>query len=293
MLTHYENRPVRLFIFVLSIVFLVEAAVMFVLPHLVSDSTHEAIVAFLDAILLTVMLSPMLWVLIVGPLRKLAVMRQEILGATLSAQEDERRRIARELHDGLGQGLTTLLVGLRTIEESSADENVKGLARELRRIGGESHDEVRRIARGLRPAVLDDAGMVPAIERFLNDVRQAHDVHAYLNVECNERPRLPEDVETALYRIVQEAVVNAVRHGQAKQVGVTMRCGANEFELEVQDNGKSFDFHAAMNRRTGAGPFGLYSIRERARLLGGDATIESSPDVGTLVKVKIPLQPRD
>lgn len=289
MLTKFESRPVHLFAYVLAIAFSAEAVVMFVLPHIVSTEAHTAIVAFLDAALLVLLLSPMLWVLIVSPLRKLAVMRQELLGSTLSAQEDERRRIARELHDGLGQGLTTLLVGLRTIEESSSDDVVKNLARDLRRIGSESHDEVRRIARGLRPAVLDDAGMVPALERFLNDVQQAHDVNASLNVECRERPRLPEAVETALYRIVQEGVVNAVRHGHATQVTVTMSCLANSVILKIQDNGRGFDLNSTLNHRTGLGPFGLHSIRERARLLGGDAVIESVPEQGTMIKIQVPL----
>ncbi|MBL8826781.1 MAG: sensor histidine kinase [Planctomycetaceae bacterium] len=289
MLTPFEKRPVHLFAYVLAIIFAVEAAVMFALPYVVPDTTSDMAVAFVDAIMLTVLLSPMLWVLIVGPLSKLAELRQEILGAALTAQEEERQRLARELHDGLGQGLTTLLVGLRTIEEMTHEEAVKGVARDLRRIGGESHDEVRRIARGLRPAVLDDVGMVPALERFLNDVRQAYEADAFLTVECVDRPRLKPDVETALYRIVQEAVVNAVRHGRAKRIAITMRCRADAFELEVHDNGQGFDLNATLNRRTGTGPFGLYSIRERARLIGGDAVIESSTNSGTRVLVSVPL----
>ncbi len=264
---------------------------MFALPHLVSETSSEAVVAFVDGVLLTAVLSPMLWLLIVGPLSKIAAMRRELLGAALTAQEDERRRIARELHDGLGQGLTTLLVGLRTIEEMSKDEAVQNVARDLRRIGGEAHDEVRRMARGLRPAVLDDVGMVPALERFLNDVRQTHDVHASLIVECDDRPRLSEESETAVYRIVQEAVINAVRHGRATQVTVTMRCRKDKFEVEVHDNGQGFDMNAALSRRTGSGPFGLFSIRERARLIGGDAVIESSPSAGTRVVVTLPILP--
>lgn len=292
MLTKFENRPLRLFAYVLAIVFSVEAMVMFVLPLVIPEGAHKAIAAYLDATLLTVVLSPMLWVLIVSPLRKLAVMRQRILEATLSGQEEERRRIARELHDGLGQVLTTLMVGLRTIEESSEDDAIKGFARDLRRIGGDAHDDVRRISRGLRPAVLDDSGLIPALERLLDDVRIAHATSTHLNFEGAERPRLSADIETAIYRIVQEAIANAIRHGHATKINVTLRSQQDSVAIEIEDNGSGFELNATLNRYTGAGPFGLLSIGERARLLDGEATIESTPDKGTLVKVHIPLQTR-
>lgn len=290
MLTKFENRPFRLFTYVLAIVFSTEAMVMFVLPLIVPAGAHEVIAACLDATLLTTVLSPLLWVLIVGPLRKVAIMRQRIFAATLSGQEEERRRIARELHDGLGQVLTTLLVGLRTIEESSQDETVQDLARDLRRIGGEVHDDVRRLSRGLRPAVLDDSGLIPALERLLDDVRIAHPTSTHLKVEGADQPRLSADIETAIYRIVQEAVANSIRHGHAKEINVALRRNHDSVVLEIDDNGRGFDLNTTLNQNMRTVPFGIFSIGERARLLDGNAVIESTPDKGTRLKVYIPLR---
>ncbi len=148
---------------------------MFALPHLVSETSPEAVVAFVDGVLLTAVLSPLLWLLIVGPLSKIAAMRRELLGAALTAQEDERRRIARECTTAWGRGLRRCLSVSARLRRCRKTKRFRNVARDLRRIGGEAHDEVRRMARGLRPAVLDDVGMVPALgavlERCAADAR--------------------------------------------------------------------------------------------------------------------------
>jgi len=282
-------RPGWLFLLVLSSAFCSEVIVMVVLPYVLPAQSSFGSAALVDACLLTLLLAPLLWWLVVRPLRKVADARQQLLSFAMSAQENERRRIAGELHDGLGQVLTCLLVGLRTIEELSSDEQVRNQASDLRRIGGEAHDEIRRLARGLRPAVLDDAGLVPALERFLQDVRASHKVEASLILAGDEPPRLSSNVETTLYRIVQEGVTNAIRHGAATKIGVTVRCSPRVVEVSIEDDGSGFDPGRTLRGNADNQPFGLLSIRERAELAGGVVVIESTPGVGSRLHVRVPI----
>lgn len=287
----HRFRPWPVFLLVLVTVFAVEATVMVALPYLLPQKSSFQAAALWDACLLTLTLAPLLWKLAVQPLRKLADERQQLLAWALSAQETERGRIARDLHDGIGQGLTGLLVGLRAIEESFSDEQLRSRIRELRRVGGETHDEIRRIARGLRPAVLDDLGLVPALERFLDDVQSIHKVDATLQCTCPESGRLPSDLETALYRIAQEGVANALRHGKASSVSIILSCDKSGVEMAVDDNGSGFGTAAAPAPEETS--FGLSSIRERAWLLGGRATFQSSHGTGSRLTVRIPRTHQD
>jgi len=286
-------QPLRLFLLVLGVLFVIESIVMFVLPLLVPAGSGVAYGAVVDACLLTVILAPMLWFLIVKPLQETASLRQKLLAFAFSAQEAERRRIARDLHDSLGQSLTSLLVGLRTIEESSLDQKVIEQVQVLRRIGADTHDEVRRLARGLRPSLLDDLGLLPALERYLDEIAATQHLPTELNQNCKTTERLPGEVETAAYRIVQEAVTNGIRHGGATHVRVEMQCSPNQLTISIHDDGKGFDVASAMKAINSSSPFGLLSLQERAFLLGGEARIVSSPDAGTMVQVNIPLAPQE
>lgn len=286
-------RPLRVFLLVLLVLFTSEAIVMFVLPFIVPSESSVTLGAVIDACLLTIVLAPMLWLLIVRPLQNLAATRRRLLAQVLSAQENERRRIARDLHDSLGQALTSLMVGLRVIEDSSTEPAVQAQARELRRIGSETHDDVRRLARGLRPAILDDVGLVPALERFLQELSVSQEVDASLDATCQEHARLSEDVETSVFRIVQEAASNAVRHGHAKHLRVKLSCNSTELHIDVEDDGRGFDVASNTNSNEMNSPFGLLSIHERACLLGGEAQISSKPDAGTHVRVHFPLIPAE
>lgn len=283
-------RPLRLFVIILILLFSIEVLVMLVLPYLLPISGTKLAEALVDACLLTGVLAPLLWYLIVKPLQKLAATRQRLLAFALSAQEDERGRIARDLHDSLGQALTGLMIGLRTIEGSSQEEAVQLQARELRRIGSEMHDEVRRLARGLRPAVLDDLGLVPALERYVADLATAHQIAVKFERDCQEGLKLPADVQTAVYRIVQEAATNAVRHGKSQHVQVKLSCSPAELTIAICDDGVGFNVSKALRSSQDNCPFGLLSIHERASLLGGEAAITSRPGQGTQVKAKFPLQ---
>lgn len=286
-------RPLRLYVFILFVLFTIEILVMLVLPYLTPANSASAVSALIDASLLTGVLAPLLWYLIVRPLQKLAATRQRLLALTLTAQENERRRIARDLHDSLGQALTSLMIGLRTIEESSSDQNVQSQALGLRRIGSDMHDEVRRLARGLRPAVLDDLGLVPALERYVQDLVSTQHISATFEPDCQQYDRITDEMQTAIYRIVQEAATNAVRHGKAKSLSVKLRCNSRQLLLDIVDDGSGFDVASARKSDQANSPFGLLSIHERASLLGGQALIHSRPGQGTQVHVQIPLQPEE
>jgi signal transduction histidine kinase len=213
------------------------------------------------------------------------------LALTLSAQEDERRRIARDLHDGLGQSLTSLQIGLRIIEESTSELAIREQARELRRIASDTHEEIRRLARGLRPAVLDDVGLKPAVERLFADLCSIQDIDAQLEQQPKDWPRLPGEIETALYRIVQESSANAIRHGGATTLRLSLRHSAKEVRLSIRDNGCGFEPTKVLQRTNAEAPFGLTSIFERAWLCGGDVLLQSQPGQGATIEVRIPLQP--
>ena len=285
----YIVKPWRLFLVVLGLIFAVESTVMFLLPVLLPNGASASYTALFDACLLTMMLAPLMWWLVIRPLRSLAATRTELLARVLTAQEEERGRIARDLHDGLGQSLTCLTVGLRAVEERSSDESIRQHLQELRRIGSETHQEIRRLATGLRPSVLDDVGLAAALERYLDDIRKIHSVQTKLDVDEIARSRLPNSVETALYRIVQEATTNAIRHGAATEICLIARRTPKLVELEIRDNGCGFDPQVAFRRCGEAHSFGLCSMRERVDLLSGTLNIDSHPGAGTVVTVQIPL----
>ena len=262
---------------------------MLILPHLLPPKSSLIFTALVDACFLTSVLAPVIWYLVVRPLRQLADMRLRLFAAILAAQEDERRRIARDLHDELGQSLTRLLVGLRTIEESSAEANVCQLAHDLRQIGTDTHAEIRRLSRGLRPQVLDDMGLFAALERLLADLVAVHDVDARLEEGFEEGQRLPSQIETVLYRIAQEALTNAIRHGQATEIRLGIKIDSETVTMTVRDNGRGFDPESVLQQTSSSNPFGLLAMRERAALCDGHAEIASQPGTGTVVTVRIPL----
>jgi len=208
--------------------------------------------------------------------------RADLLKQLLSAQEDERRRIARDLHDSIGQSLTYLIVTLKSME-AEVDGPVAHAAARLRQLAEQSLQEARSLARGLRPTVLDDLGLEPALERLIAESAESSRMQASFEYDSPSGARLPEPVETALYRIVQEALTNVMKYAAAKRVLVRIRQSADVIEALVQDDGRGF-----IVKRAGAATVGLGSIRERAALLGGTAEITSSPGGGTSVLVRIP-----
>ena len=218
--------------------------------------------------------------------RKLAeVTRLELLKRLISSEDEERRRIARELHDEIGQWLTALVVGLRTIETLAVTTDVQSVAQRLRELGAQSVDNVGRLARGLHPRELDDEGLARAVTRYAEIYRRSLGIAVDVRLKGLDSCRLTPLVETTMYRILQEALTNVARHARAKEVIVELKRDGALLELVVRDDGVGFSASRAPNEATG---LGLHGMRERVALLGGSAEIESRPGHGTVVRVRIP-----
>jgi signal transduction histidine kinase len=202
----------------------------------------------------------------------------------VEAQENERARLARELHDETGQALTSILLGLKTLEESNQTDESRAAVSDLRELVVSTLQDVRRLAVELRPASLDDFGLVPAIERLRDLVSEQSTVSMEVHSQLGDQ-RLPAETETALYRIVQEALTNVLKHADARRVTVSLRRSDKAVTLVVQDDGEGFDPASVRD-----GGVGLLGMRERTALLGGRLTVESSNGAGTMLTVEIPIQ---
>jgi signal transduction histidine kinase len=207
----------------------------------------------------------------------------------LSAQEEERRRIARELHDEAGQLLTSLLVGLRTLEGARNLTDVKAQGARLREITAQAIDEVGRLARGLHPTVLDDHGLDVALSRYTAEYAKTHNIAVNLKLNELDSSTLPSAVQMGLYRILQEALTNVARHSGAKVVSIRFARLPTALEVAIVDNGCGFDAKsvAASSHR-----LGIQSMRERAAMLGGTVRFTSQRR-GTKILVQVPLANQD
>ena len=214
-------------------------------------------------------------------------MRFTLLERLISAEDDERRRLAQELHDETGQALTALLVGLRAIAETTGKEEVRALAMRLRDMGTQAADDVRRLARGLHPAVLDDMGLAAAAKRYAGDYTQTMGTPVDFVAGELDTPPLPPLAAATVYRILQEALTNVARHARATRVAVELTRGECGLALVVQDDGVGF---VEVNRQGGPPGLGLRGMRERVTLLGGSIQIQSRPGHGTIVRAHIPVK---
>lgn len=217
--------------------------------------------------------------------------RRELARRLVTAQEDERRRIARELHDEMGQYIAALSLGVQAMEPALRDSppyhaQLIRLRQIIQRIG----QDVHRIASELRPAALDDLGFEPALRNHLEEWSRTYkcsaDVHCHGLVGC----ALPDEVETALYRVAQEGLTNIVKHARATSISVIVDRRLSSVDLIIEDNGVGFDPEMLAGSREPRGHFGLIGARERVSLLGGTLTIESGHDRGTTLFVRIPLE---
>ncbi|MGA7188722.1 MAG: ATP-binding protein [Candidatus Acidiferrales bacterium] len=215
--------------------------------------------------------------------------RRLLLEHMLSAQEEERRRIARELHDEAGQLLTSLLVGLRTLEDSRKLADVKAQGLRLRKITAQALDEVGRLARGLHPTVLDDHGLGVALSRYVAEYMKTYRVAVDLKLDERGSRNLPFAVQIGLYRIVQEALTNVARHSGAKTVSVNFKRSATAWEVAVIDDGCGFD---AKTVAVSSHRLGIQSMTERAAMLGGTVSF-ASRGKGTKILVRVPLAGQD
>lgn len=203
----------------------------------------------------------------------------------IQAQEEERKRIARELHDGVGQALYSILVGLNVIGQDNLTDPIKQHVNDLLQMTSKAMEEVKRMALELRPSALDDLGLLPALRSLMKRVEKSFHIQVEMHVQ-GEKRRYSAAMETALYRIVQEAMTNTAKYGKASQLGIVFENREKEVVVTVVDDGVGFDVEQALNAGKGLGLFGM---RERAQLLGGTVDIRSAPDDGTTVIIRIPV----
>lgn len=278
-----------IFAVVLATTFAVEGAIMLLLPTLPTWSNFPLFQGILDASILTLVMAPVLWWFVVKPIRRLSESRGQLLHSLFESQERERARIAGDLHDEIGQQLTAILVGLGTIESAKDLPSARNLAHDLRKVGADAHDELRRIARGLRPGVLEELGLAAAMERLCEDFERVHGVAVRLEASAMAGDALTLPVETSIYRILQEALTNVAKHARASSVSVTLTRSGENVKLTVQDDGRGTDNDLSGSTSSTRFCLGLDSIRERARMLGGECTIRSSAGEGLSVHVTIPV----
>ena len=217
-------------------------------------------------------------------------LRNRLIHQAITAQEEERRRIARELHDETGQSLTALLVGLRTIEESRTIAEAAELAQRLRGIAAQTIDEVGRLSRGLHPSILDEVGLPMAVTRYAQEFAHLHGVVVDVRIEGLDSELLPSLLQTTVYRVLQEALTNVAKHAGARSVSVRLVRTEAMVELRVQDDGSGFDSAAGAGAAAEHRHLGLQAMRERAALLGGSVEVESRPGVGTTITAHLPVR---
>jgi len=213
------------------------------------------------------------------------------LGEVTRAQEEERRRIARELHDDIAQDLVILL---RQMDKpiSSADHlspQDTTLLEKLRQQTSKILDEVHRFSQDLRPSVLDDLGLLAALEWLTSDLTNHFGIAIDMVVLGSVR-RLPPEIELVLFRIVQEALRNVWKHSGASRAWVSLEFGDDKAVLTVKDDGKGFELTERIEDLAVAGKFGLVGMQERAQLIGGKLTLQSGPGKGTTVTAEVPTQ---
>jgi two-component system, NarL family, sensor histidine kinase UhpB len=217
---------------------------------------------------------------------------QKLSEQVLAAQEDERKRIARELHDETAQSLTTLLIRLKILERAKSTDELRGQMHELRQLTVETLEAVRKLAVELRPATLDDLGLVAALDAYAESYSARMPTQVVFAAEgfADDDRRLPPQIELVLYRVVQEALTNAAKHADASTVRVQLTRRPDEVVATIHDDGVGFDVDDVMRFRERG--LGLFGMQERMALVQGQLTIESEPGHGTHIQARVPLGER-
>ncbi len=210
---------------------------------------------------------------------------RDALRRAVDAQELERARLARELHDETGQALTSILLGLKHLDDVVETDEAREATASIRELVAATLQDVRRLAVELRPSALDDFGLVPAVERLASNLSEQSDLVVDLEARLGDR-RLPPEAETALYRIVQEGLTNVVKHAAAHRVSITLVRKEAAAVVVIEDDGQGFDLEAVR-----AGALGFTGMRERVELVGGRLTVETSPGAGTTVVAEVHVAP--
>jgi two-component system sensor histidine kinase UhpB len=217
-------------------------------------------------------------------LERLEAERRRASSAALQAQEEERARVARDLHDEVNQSLTGLLLRLEAAREKSPPALAGELA-EIRALANKALQELLALARQLRPTALDDLGLKAALDSHVTELGRQSGIRTSFEAE-GDIGAVPRDVQIVAYRVAQEALSNAARHSGAERVRVRLEHSDGSVELSVADDGRGFTFDQASRG------LGLAGMRERALLVNGDLRIESRPEVGTSIRLRVPIAAR-
>ena len=226
---------------------------------------------------------------LIGEINHGEEIRQQLLNKVINAQEEERKRIARELHDQTSQSLTSLMVGLKVLQNHSSPEIQKSIA-DLNQLTNKTLADIHNLAIELRPSSLDDLGLIAALRQYTKEYAGKFGIEVGFQAIGLEEKRLSPIMEITLYRIVQEALTNVAKHGMAKKVSVLITSRGSSIIAIVEDNGKGFDVDAVFSSRISEHRLGLYGMQERASVIGGVLTVESTLGVGTTIFVEVPLK---
>ncbi|MFC5448799.1 sensor histidine kinase [Paenibacillus aestuarii] len=217
---------------------------------------------------------------------------RQLLGLKIIlAQEEERKRIAREIHDGMAQTLANVVLRTEIAERMLMKQDMSAVKEELVDLKGQVRgglEEVRKIIFNLRPMALDDLGIVPTLRKYVQDFEEKHKIRTKFNLVGKET-RIPSGLEIAIFRLVQEALSNVIKHAKATFVSVELRLEADQVQIYIVDNGVGFDVPLIEQRIAKGNNFGLLGMRERVELLEGSMVLESAKDSGTKITMLIPF----
>lgn len=286
MFTHsIGSSPGRILLLVLGINFLAETLIMLAFATVLGPVRYPWFEAAIDATILTLVLTPCLLWWVVRPLTRLSAARAHLLAHLFELSEAERARLGRELHDEIGQSFTSLLIQLKTIIDAGDLQEARATALRLSELGHHMHDEIRGIARGLHPRLLDDLGLAVALGRLCADTEKVHRIPVEFESSGLEERLLPA-VELAAYRIAQESLTNAIRHAHPSSIKVQCVRERNQLVLRVIDDGRGFETAAAgMSSEPG---LGLHGMQERALAVHGKLKVTSARGRGTTVELVVP-----
>ena len=223
--------------------------------------------------------------------QRLEELRAELLHRTVIAQEAERQRIARELHDETGQTLTALGMGLRGMSETILTNRNRAIeqANQLEKLAVEGVKELQRLVSGLHPPQLDDLGLLAALRWYTNDISERSGITINV-VSHGNKPQLTSDIRAVVFRIAQEAINNVVRHANASKIDIQLDYSEDNVYLRVEDDGQGFNTDVVLKKKPGKpSAWGLLGMSERAFLVGGTCNIFSHPGKGTLIEVNVPI----
>jgi signal transduction histidine kinase len=216
--------------------------------------------------------------------------REALRRKLLYAQEEERRRIARELHDQMGQNLTALNLGLKSLLDADPrSNNLRDQVQRLQELATQTARDLHRVALELRPATLDDLGLVKAIRNLTETWSDRCRIDVDFEAGKYESTGVSAEIETALYRVIQEALNNVAKHSGAKRVSLVLRRAADHVQTIIEDDGRGLDTASAASAVNGRGRLGLLGIQERLGSIGGSLDMESAPDRGLTLIVRIPI----